>query len=153
MTQRLSFQDAPKGLLDGLMKTEFFLKKSGLDLKLQEIIKYRVSQINSCAYCLDVHHKDAINLGETELRLHSLAAWKESPYYSEKERAALLYAEVLTNANQQEVGDTLFNTLSNLFSKSEITELTIAITQINSWNRINKAFRTTPGNYKAGQYN
>ena len=153
MTQRLSFQDAPKGLLDGLMKTEFFLKKAGLDLKLQEIIKYRVSQINGCAYCLDVHHKDAINLGEEEIRLHSLAAWKECPYYSEKERAALAYAEVLTNANQLEVDDHLFDALSNLFSKSEITELTVAITQINSWNRINKAFRTTPGTYKAGQYN
>jgi AhpD family alkylhydroperoxidase len=153
MTQRLSFQDAPKGLLDGLMKTEYFLKKAGLDPKLQEIIKYRVSQINGCAYCLDVHHKDAISLGETELRLYSLVAWKECPYYSEKERAALAYAEVLTNANQLEVEDSLFDTLSNLFSKSEITELTVAITQINSWNRINKAFRTTPGNYNVGQYN
>lgn len=153
MTQRLSFQNAPKGFLDGLMKTEYFLKKVRLDPKPQDIIKYRVSQINGCAYCLDVHHKDAISRGETELRLYSLVAWKEFPYYSEKERSALAYAEVLTNANQPEVEDHLFETLSNLFSKSEITELTVAITQINIWNRINKALRTTPGNYNAGQYN
>ena len=152
MTERISYQDMAKDVMDGLMKNEFYLKKSGLDLKLIELMKYRVSQINGCAYCLDMHHKEAIQMGETELRLHSLAAWREAPYYSEKERAVLAFAEALTNANHQDVGDELFQVLEKLFSKAEIANLTLAVTQINTWNRINKVFRTTPGNYKVGQY-
>ena len=152
MTERISYQDMTKGAMDGLMKTEFYLKKSGLDLKLIELIKYRVSQINGCAYCLDMHHKEAIQMGETELRLHALAAWKEAPYYSEKERAVLAFAEALTQAHQQDVGDELFQVLENFFSKAEIADLTLAVTQINAWNRINKGFRPTPGNYKVGQH-
>jgi AhpD family alkylhydroperoxidase len=149
MTERISFQDASKGLIDGLMKTELYLKKSGLDLLLLELVKYRVSQINGCAYCLDMHHKEAIAMGETELRLHSLAAWRECPYYSEKERAVLAYAEALTNDHAV---DEAFDTLSTLFSKTEIANLTVAVTQINSWNMINRAFRPVPGNYKVGEY-
>src|SRR5688572_7540905 len=152
MTQGISFQEASKGLLDGLMKTEFYLKKSGLDLKLLELLKYRVSQINGCAYCLDMHHKEAINMGETQLRLYSLVAWKDCSYYTNKERTALAFAEALTNANQQDVDNNLFESLSGFFSRNEIADLTVAITQINSWNRINKAFRTIPGNYTPGQY-
>lgn len=151
MTQRISYQEVNKGLLDGMMKTEFYLKKSSIDLKLQELMKYRVSQINSCGYCLDMHHKEAIQLGETQLRLHSLAAWRECPYYSEQERAVLAFAEVLTNANNQHVSDEVFNNLAAHFSKAEIADLTLAITQINTWNRINKAFGTIPGKYEVGQ--
>jgi AhpD family alkylhydroperoxidase len=153
MTQRISYQDATKGLWDGLIKTDMYLKRSGLDHKLLELVKYRVSQINGCAFCLDMHHKEATHLGETELRLHSLAAWREAPYYSDAERAALAFAEALTFANQQDVSDTLYNELSNCFSKAAIADLTVAIAQINSWNRINKAFRTIPGQYKVGQFN
>jgi AhpD family alkylhydroperoxidase len=149
MTERISFQDVSKGLIDGLMKTELYLKKSGLDLLLLELVKYRVSQLNGCAYCLDMHHKEAIALGETELRLHSLAAWRECPYYSEKERAVLAYAEALTTDRSM---DNAFDALSKLFSKAEIANLTVAVTQINSWNLINRAFRPVPGNYKVGQY-
>lgn len=152
MTERISYQDISKGSIDGLMKTEMYLKKSGLDLKLIELMKYRVSQINGCAYCLDMHHKEAIHMGETELRLHSLAAWKECPYYSEKERAVLAFAEALTLTNYQDVGDHVFDAVSNFFSKAEIADLTLAVTQINSWNRINKVFRPIPGNYEVRQY-
>lgn len=153
MEQRIAFTDTTKGLFDGLFKTEMYLKKSGLDLKLQELLKYRVSQINGCAYCLDMHHKEAISLGETEQRLHSLAAWKECPYYSEKERAALAYAEAVTNLHQQGITDALFETLTQHFTKAEIADLTLAIANINSWNRLNISFRTVPGNYKVGQFN
>ena len=153
MTQRISYQEATRGLWDGLLKTEMYLKKSALDHKLLELVKYRVSQINGCVYCLDMHHKEATHLGETELRLHSLAAWREAPYYSETERAALAFAETLTYAHQQDVGDELYNELTKRFSKAEIADLTVAVAQINSWNRINKAFRTTPGQYKVGQFN
>ncbi|WP_205508937.1 carboxymuconolactone decarboxylase family protein [Longitalea arenae] len=153
MEQRIAFADATKGLFDGLFKTEMYLKKSGLDLKLQELIKYRVSQINGCAYCLDMHHKEAIALGETEQRLHSLAAWRECPYYTAQERAALAYAEAVTNLHLHGITDEIFQTLHQHFTKAEIADLTMAIANINNWNRINIAWRTIPGNYKVGQFN
>ncbi|THU41160.1 carboxymuconolactone decarboxylase family protein [Niastella caeni] len=153
MEQRIAFTDVTKGLFDGLFKTEMYLKKSGIDPKLQELIKYRVSQINGCAYCLDMHHKEAIALGETEQRLYSLTAWKECPYYSDKERAVLAYAEAVTNLHQHGITDALFETLTQYFSKAEIADLTMAIANINSWNRLNISFRTVPGNYKVGQFN
>jgi len=151
MTERISNQDLGKGYMDGLMKTEFYIKKSALEPKLLELIKYRVSQMNGCAYCLDMHHKEAIHMGETELRLHSLAAWKECPYYSKKERVALSFTEVITSDNP-DVGEGLFQELSRFYSKTEIADLSLAVIQINSWNRINKIFRITPGNYKLGQF-
>lgn len=153
MEPRIAFTDASKGLLDGLFKTEMYLKKSGIDHKLQELIKYRVSQINGCAYCLDMHHKEALALGETEQRLHSLAAWRECPYYDEKERTALAYAEAVTNLHQHGITDSLFNELSQHFSKAEIADLTLAIANINSWNRLNISFRPVPGDYKVGMFN
>ncbi|MFC4874927.1 carboxymuconolactone decarboxylase family protein [Negadavirga shengliensis] len=152
MTERISFVELDSKLFDGMNRTEMYLKKSGLDLKLLELIKYRVSQINGCAFCLDMHHKEAIHMGESELRLHSLAAWKECPFYDEKERAALAFAETLTLAARQEAGDEVFDELARHFSKQEIASLTLAVTQINAWNRINKAFGTIPGAYQVGQY-
>jgi AhpD family alkylhydroperoxidase len=153
MEQRIGFTDVTKGLFDGLFKTEMYLKKSGLDLKLQELIKTRVSQINGCAYCLDMHWKDAIAIGETEQRLYSLPAWKETPYYTAAERAVLAYAEAVTKIPQQEVSDEVFSELSNHFNKAQIADITMAIASINSWNRLNIAFRTLPGNYTPGQFN
>jgi len=153
MKQRLSREELSPDLFAGLYKNEVFLKTSGFDLKLLELIKYRVSQINGCAYCLDMHHKEAIHMGETELRLHSLAAWRECPYYTDKERAALVYAETLTHANRMEVEDEVYDQLLPHFSQDEIAILTLGIVQINSWNRISKAFRLTPGKYVVGQYN
>lgn len=153
MEQRIAFTDTTKGLFDGLFKTGMYLNKSAIDHKLQELIKYRVSQINGCAYCLDMHHKEAIALGESEQRLYSLAAWKECPYYSDKERAALAYAEAVTKVHQQEITDDVFQPLTKFFNNAEIADLTMAIANINSWNRINIAFRTIPGDYKVGQFN
>lgn len=152
MTQRIGFHDTTKGLMDGMLKTDRYLKKSGLDHKLLELMKYRVSQINGCAFCLDMHHKEAVAMGETEQRLHSLAAWKDCPYYSDKEQAVLAFAEALTFTHQQHVTDDVFNALTKFFSKAEIADLALAVAQINSWNRLNKTFRTIPGNYKVGQF-
>ena len=153
MEQRIAFQDGNKGLLDGLFKIGMYLKQSGLDHKLQELIKTRASQINGCAYCLDMHWKDAIALGETEQRLYSLSAWRECPYYTDAERAALAYTEAVTKIPQTDVSDEVFNELSRHFSKAQIADITMAIIAINSWNRMNVAFRTTPGGYKPGQFN
>lgn len=153
MEQRIAFTDANKGLLDGLFKIGMYLKQSGLDHKLLELIKTRASQINGCAYCLDMHWKDAIVLGETEQRLYSLPAWKECPYYTDAERAALAYTEAVTKIPQTDVSDEVFNELSRHFNKAQIADLTMAIISINSWNRLNVAFRSTPGGYKPGMFN
>lgn len=152
MKERIFQHDLPKGIYDGTMKSELYLTKSGLDIKLLELLKYRVSQINGCAYCLDMHHKDAIHLGESELRLHSLAAWRECPFYSDQERAALSFAEALTLASQKDIDDELFGEMERFFTKSEIANITLAITQINTWNRFNKVFKPVPGNYQVHQH-
>ena len=152
MTERISFRDVNPNLMKRVMDIELYLKKSGLDLKLLELVKYRVSQINGCAYCLDMHHKEAIEMGEEELRLHSLPVWRECPFYTDKERAVLAFAEAVTSTNYKDVDDEVFSDLEPFYSLEEIADLTLAITQINTWNRINRVFRPVPGNYKVGQY-
>jgi AhpD family alkylhydroperoxidase len=151
MNERISFADAPKGMVDGMMKLSGYLSKS-LDHKLLALLDMRVSQINGCAYCLDMHYKDAIHLGETEQRLYSLPAWRETPYYTDKERAVLAFAEAVTLLPNSEVSDEVFNELAKFYSKAEIADLTLAVGMINTWNRVNKTFRTIPGNYKVGMF-
>ena len=150
MKQRISIQETPKGFLDGLMKTGMFIGSSGLDHKLLHLLAYRVSQINGCAFCLDMHHKDAIHGGETEQRLHGLPAWRETPWYSESERAALQFAEALTI--ECETDDATYEVMTEHFSKEEIAKLALAIATTNSWNRLNKVFLTTPGTYEVNQF-
>lgn len=152
MTERISFRDVNPDLVKKVMDIELYLKKSGLDLKLLELVKYRISQINGCAYCLDMHHKEAVDMGEEELRLHSLPAWRECPFYTDKERAVLAFAEAVTSTNYKDVDDEIFAALESFYSLEEIADLTLAITQINTWNRINRVFRPVPGTYKVGQY-
>ena len=152
MNQRIAFADAPKGMIDGLMKMAGYLKKSGLDPKLLALLDTRVSQINGCSYCLDMHYKDAIHLGETEQRLYSLPAWRETPYYTEKERAVLAFAEAVTLLPNSDVSDEVYDELAKFYSKAEIADLTLAIGMINTWNRVNKTFRTIPGGYQVGMF-
>lgn len=135
--------------MEVLLKPGAYIRKSGLDPKLIALLDFRVSTINGCAYCLDMHFKDALAMGDSEQRLYSLAAWRECPYYSDKERAALAYAEAVT-ANH--VDDFVFEELKPFFSKQEIADLTLAIATINTWNRLNRAFRTVPGGYRVGQH-
>ena len=104
----------------GLNITEGYVKSSGVDPKLLELMRYRVSQINGCAFCLDMHSKEALDLGETELRLFSVAAWKECPFYADEERAVLEFAEILTNANQEDVDDEIYDALTLFFTKEQI---------------------------------
>ena len=152
MTQRISFQELPKDLMTGLMKTGGYLKNCGIDQKLLDLLYYRASQINGCAMCLDIHYKEAIHHGEKEQRLHGVIAWRETPYFDEKERAALAFTEALTNANQQDINDDIYEALTEHFTTEEIATLTLAVATVNTWNRINKAFRTVPGHYQVGQY-
>ncbi len=152
MEQRIGFEELDPKAMQGVNQTEGYIKSTGFNQRLLELIKYRVSQINGCAFCLDMHHKEAIAMGEEELRLHSLPAWRECPFYSDSERVAFQYAEALTNANQQDISDELYQELTSHYTKDEIVILTLAITNINTWNRINLTFRTTPGYYEVGQY-
>jgi AhpD family alkylhydroperoxidase len=152
MTQRISFQELPNELMNGLMKIGSYLKKCDIDQKLLDLLYYRASQINGCAMCLDIHFKEAIHHGETHQRLHSVIAWRETPYFDAKERAALAFTEALTNANQQDISDDIYDALTAHFTTEEIATLTLAVATVNTWNRINKAFRTVPVHYQVGQY-
>ncbi|HTI08125.1 MAG TPA: carboxymuconolactone decarboxylase family protein [Puia sp.] len=150
MKERISFKEVPQEPVAALLLISKYLKKSGLEDGLRELIEYRVSQINGCAFCLDMHHKDAIHHGETEQRLHSLPAWRECPWYSDRERAALAYTDSLTT--HADADEPIFATLTSFFNNKEIADLTFAITLTNTWNRLNIAFRTTPGTYQVGQF-
>ena len=150
MKERISFRDVSQELMTAMLSMGNYLKTTGLDEKLLELVKYRVSQLNGCAFCLDMHYKDAIHNGETEQRLYSLPAWRECPWYSDAERAALAYTDSLTTTAG--VDDTIFATLTSFFSNKEIADLTFAIALTSTWNRLNKAFHTTPGTYRVGQF-
>jgi len=146
--ERISYGELPEGILNVMTQVERYVHKSGLDLQLLELLKYRISQMNHCAFCLDMHYKEAVHHGEEPLRLYSIADWRECPYYSEQERTALEFAEALTDLPRHHVEDALFERMQQFFSKQEIAVLALAIAQINSWNRLQQVVRTKPGEYK-----
>lgn len=150
MKQRLNFYDKGQHALKALYGIGTYLKGSSLELALRELIYFRVSQMNSCAYCLDMHYKDARDKGETEQRLYGLSAWRESNYYTSRERAAFAWAEALTKC--ETISDTLYQEAGEQFSDEELIDLTITVTSINTWNRINHAFPKEPGTYRVGQF-
>lgn len=122
------------------------------DQHLHDLISFRISQINGCAYCLDMHSKDLRANGETEQRLYMLDAWRESPLYSERERAALAWAEAVNNLHDGRVSDEVYDEAQRHFSEKELIDLTMGVLAINCYNRINIAFRTPAGDYKVGQH-
>jgi AhpD family alkylhydroperoxidase len=147
---RLNVYDiAPEGT-KALRAVEAYLHHTTLGEGLIELVKMRASQINGCAYCLDMHSKDARAAGETEQRLYLLNAWREAPFYTERERAALEWTEAVTRLTDGEVSDEVYANVSTKFTKEEIVTLTLAVAAINSWNRLNIAFRMEAGGYKAG---
>lgn len=146
--ERISFKELPNGLYQSVYALENYLNNSLLDHKLLELIRYRISQMNNCVYCLDMHFKEAIADGETDLRLYSISAWREADYYSPKERAVLNLAEKLTLVSQYAITDEDFDDLSGFFSKDEIADLTVAIAQCNTWNRLTAVFRFEAGKYE-----
>ena len=151
MEQRISYTEAADGALKAMYGLETYLRHSSIEPMLLHLLKFRVSQINGCAYCLDMHSKDLRALGETEQRLYLLDAWRESPFYTDRERAALEWAEALTLVSEGHVPDDVFEKVKAQFSDKEIIDLTMATVTINGWNRISIAFRTTPGTYEPGQ--
>jgi AhpD family alkylhydroperoxidase len=148
MKERIDYQKFAHEALHSLLAIERYLAASGIDPKLLHLIKLRASQINGCAYCIDMHSKDARAAGETEQRLYELNAWGETPFYSERERAALEWTEALTLISQTHAPDDVFERVSAQFSEKEIVDLTYAIASINTWNRIAIAFRAVPGTYQ-----
>src|ERR1700722_14175045 len=138
--------------MQAMRPIEQYVRKSGLETPLLEVVRLRASQINGCAYCIDMHSKDARAAGETEQRLYGLEAWRETPYYNERERAALEWTEAVTLVAATHVPDSVYENVSAQFSEEEIKTLTLAVAMINMWNRLNVALRTVPGDYKPGMF-
>ena len=149
--ERISFQDLPQGMFEKLMAIESLVNGASLDFQLLELIRLRVSQINGCAYCIDMHYKELKHAGETELRLSSLSVWEETDYFTEREQAVLAFTEQLTLVSEKGVTDARFERLTHHFDKQEIALLTLAIAQINTWTRLMRTFRFTPGKYRVQQ--
>jgi AhpD family alkylhydroperoxidase len=150
---RLNYQSlAPNGLRLMLEMKTYLQQHSGLEPALMELVDMRASQLNGCAFCLDMHSKDARAAGETEQRLYGLNAWQETPYYTDRERAALAWTEALTNVQQGHVPDEVFEEVKRVFSDEEIAHLTLAVNQINAWNRICIGFRVVPGSYQPAKH-
>jgi len=137
--------------VQALTALEQHVRKSGLDTKLLELVRMRASQLNGCAYCLDMHSKDARAEGETEQRLYGLSAWREAPYYTDRERAALEWTEAVTLISRDQVPDEIYERVRRQFSEEELVNLTFAVIAINSWNRLAITFRAVPGSYRREQ--
>ena len=149
MNTRINLMNVNPGIVQAMLGLEKQVSKAGLDHKLLDLIRMRASQINGCAFCLDMHSKDLRAKGETEQRLYTLDAWRDTTFFSNRERAALAYAEALTKATAP---DDVYNEASKHFSEEEIIDLTVAIVTINSYNRFNIAFRPLVGTYVPGQF-
>jgi AhpD family alkylhydroperoxidase len=152
MSQRMDYARAfPEGFK--IMRTmEAALRQSGLEPSLMELVKMRASQMNGCAYCLDMHSKDARAAGESEQRLYALSAWRETPFFTERERAALAWTEALTNIQQGHASDEAYAEARAHFAEEELARLSFVITQINAWNRIAIGFRSEVGTYQPGAH-
>jgi AhpD family alkylhydroperoxidase len=150
MKARIDLMHVNPGIVRAMLGLERQVRQAGLDEKLLDLVRMRASQINGCAYCLDMHSKDARANGETEQRLYGLSAWRETPYYSSRERAALEWTEAITLVADTHVPNDVFERVREQFSDDELAHLTLAIVSINGWNRLNVAARTVPGDYVAG---
>jgi len=145
MTQRLDYQKQSPELFKKFVEFNMTLKKGAIEDTIVDLVSVRASQMNGCAFCVDMHVKQATLHGERPLRLHHLAAWRESPLFSPRERAALAWTEVLTQLPPHGVPDDVYERVRTQLSETEITELTYSIMAINGWNRINVAFQSVPG--------
>ena len=152
MKARLDYTKiAPDGL-KAMLGLERYVRNCGLERRLLELVKMRASQINGCAFCLDMHSKDARAAGETEQRLYALNAWRETPFFSERERAALGWTESVTRVSKTHVPDESYEGVCQHFDEQELVDLTLAIVAINSWNRLAISFRTVPGFYQPSRH-
>jgi AhpD family alkylhydroperoxidase len=147
MGHRVDYTKVAPGVLQSMLSIGKYLASSGLEPKLQDLVKLRASQINGCAYCIDMHWKDLRAAGESEQRLYGLDAWAESPYYTDRERAALAWTEAVTRLDGGHVSDAVFHAARRSFSEKDVADLTLCVVAINGWNRLNIAFRAPAGTY------
>jgi len=148
MEKRLNLLAKGQDALKSLFEMGNYVNNSRVEKSLQELVKIRISQINGCAFCLDMHWKDARAMGETEQRLYGLSAWSESPYYSDRERAALQWAEAVTECK---VPNGIYTEAIQYFSEEELIDLTMVVATINTWNQLNISFPKMAGTYKVAQ--
>jgi AhpD family alkylhydroperoxidase len=148
MGSRIDYQHATPAALQAMLGLEHYVRSSSIEHSLLELVKLRASQINGCGYCLDMHSKDARAEGETEQRIYVLSAWREAPFYTARERAALAWTEALTKIADTEIGDSLYESVRAQFSEKELVDLTMAVIAINGWNRLSISFGTEVGSYQ-----
>jgi AhpD family alkylhydroperoxidase len=148
MEQRMNIHAKGQNAFKAMYGLNNYLANCSIEKPLLNLIYFRVSQINGCAFCLDMHSKDLRAEGESEQRLYLLNAWREAPFYSDRERAALAWAEAVTRITNGDVPDEVYQQAIQQFSDDEMIELTLAVTTINTYNRINIAFRVQAGSYK-----
>jgi AhpD family alkylhydroperoxidase len=148
MKARLDAQKAAPAAVHAMLALESSVRKSRLEPALLELVRMRASQINGRAYCIDMHSKDARAAGESEQRLYALNAWKETPFFTDRERAALLWTEAITLINQGHAPDEIYDEVRQRFTEEELVNLTLAIVTINGWNRLAIGFRAVPGEYQ-----
>ena len=150
MTERIAYSEIPGALIECMMATEKYITSCGFSTRLLELIRFRASQLNGCAYCIDMHHKDAIHAGESPHRLYSLSAWGDTPFYTDEEKAVLRWTEAITLLPEDRTSDRMVEEMYRFFDKANLANLTLAIVQINGWNRLAKSFGFEPGHYQAG---
>ncbi len=148
MKTRLDYSKVNPAASRAMYGLEQYIRNCGLEESLLELVKMRASQINGCAYCIDMHSKDARAAGETEQRLYALSAWRETPFFSDRERAALEWTEGVTLISESHVPDELYENVRKVFSEEELVNLTLAVVTINGWNRLAISFRSIPGSYQ-----
>jgi len=148
MQPRIDYRKYAGEALQTMLNLEKYIAAAGLDEKMVELMKMRASQINGCAYCLDMHSIDARAIGESEQRLYALNAWRETPFFSDRERAALAWTEAITLVSETHVPDSAYEEVKKYFSEKEIIDLTVVATVINMWNRMAIATRSVPGHYR-----
>jgi AhpD family alkylhydroperoxidase len=148
MRARLNYAKAAPGVFDAMDGLDRYLQECGLERPLLLLVQLRASQLNGCAYCLDMHWKDLRAAGESEQRLYSLDAWRESPYYSDRERAALAWTEAVTRVADGHVAEAVYDQVRSRFGEKELADLTLAVAAINAWNRLSIAARIVPGGYQ-----
>jgi len=148
MQPRFTYSGGAHGIYEAMRGLERYLATCGLEPGLIHLVKLRASQLNGCAYCLDMHWKDLRAIGDTEQRLYSLDAWRECPYYTDRERAALAWTEAVTRIDEGQAPDHVYAEVRAHFSEKEVADLTFAVATISAWNRLAIAARTVPGTYQ-----
>jgi len=151
MEPRIDYTKVAPGAFQAMLGLGKYLRQTGLEPALLDLVKLRVSQINGCAYCIDMHWKDLRAEGENEQKLYGLDAWAESPYYTDRERAALAWTEAVTRLEDGHVSDPVYHVARRFFSEKELADLTLCIVAINGWNRFNIAFRAPAGTYQSAE--